>query len=195
MPEILPGFCQCGCGGKTSLRQRGNRRLGHIKGEPCEYIGNHGVRENLKTGVDHHKWNGGRKISNGYVLVWKKEHPRADTHGYVPEHILVAESMNGGALSEGSEVHHKNGIRDDNTPDNLLICPDHAFHMKTHLRDRAFKECGNADFRKCPFCKQYDDPANMVKNGKTYLHKNCRSIAYKSYLKRSPRNGRHIQNN
>lgn len=166
------GICKCGCGGKTPLRQRGNSRLGHIKGEPCDYIGNHGVRANLKKGENHHKWNGGRKISNGYVLIWKKDHPRADYHGYVPEHILVAETMNGGPLPEGAEVHHKDRNRSNNLTDNLIIFRNHAEHMEIHSRERALKECGNPDYRKCAFCGEWDSPENMVrnKNQSSYVH-------------------------
>ncbi len=48
-------------------------------------------------------------------------HPRAGTSPYVFEHILVAEQLLGRYLVEGESVHHINGVRDDNRPENLEL--------------------------------------------------------------------------
>jgi hypothetical protein len=48
-------------------------------------------------------------------------HPRAGTSPYVFEHILVAEELLGRYLVEGESVHHINGVRDDNRPENLEL--------------------------------------------------------------------------
>jgi hypothetical protein len=42
-------------------------------------------------------------------------------HGALPEHTLVMTYMVGRALFPGENVHHKNGVRDDNRPENLEL--------------------------------------------------------------------------
>jgi hypothetical protein len=42
--EILYGFCQCGCGQRTSIVKKTQRSRGRIKGEPMRYIAGHARR-------------------------------------------------------------------------------------------------------------------------------------------------------
>lgn len=65
----------------------------------------------------------GRYEKNGYVMVFSKYHPRAITSktNYVFEHILVMEKYLGRLLQAGENVHHKNGIRNDNRIENLEL--------------------------------------------------------------------------
>lgn len=55
---------------------------------------------------------------------------------YEYEHIRVAEAALGKKLPEGAEVHHLNKNKADNRPTNLVVCPDHAYHMLLHKRAR-----------------------------------------------------------
>ena len=67
------------------------------------------------------RYNGGRVIStHGYILILNREHPRANSRGYVMEHILVLEKKLGRALLANEVGHHLNGIKGDNRPENLI---------------------------------------------------------------------------
>lgn len=75
-----------------------------------------------KRGPDHHAWKGGRIIdSDGYVKVYCPEDPRAQNGRYMREHVLVMEAYLGRRLRKGENVHHINGVRTDNRPENLEV--------------------------------------------------------------------------
>lgn len=84
------------------------------------------IKLTVKKGSDCHWWKGGkRKDHNGYIVIRDPGHRLANVGGYVKEHHLAWEKANGKELPKGWIVHHLNGIRDDNRPENLVALDRH----------------------------------------------------------------------
>jgi RecJ-like exonuclease len=121
-------------------------------------------------------WAGGRHLSDsGYVLVLVKGHPRCDSQGYVREHILIVEEAYGIEVTLEMEIHHKNKKRSDNRLENLVVCPDAAYHQALHVKEMALKTCGNPSYRKCRICGIWYNPDNMYVKGDKVRHNKCHS--------------------
>lgn len=84
-----------------------------------------------------------------------------------PEHVLIAEAVLGRSLPEGAQVHHVDGNRTNNTRSNLVICPSQIYHRLLHVRDKALRECGNADWRRCAYCGCYSPLSELVRHHRT----------------------------
>ena len=86
------------------------RKMGLIKGDVYYH------------GGDHPSWKGGKYLQkdNGYILLWRPEHYRANSRHYVLEHIVVWEEYHHRKLPKGYVIHHLNGIKNDNKPSNLV---------------------------------------------------------------------------
>lgn len=131
-PVNPSGLCFCGCGQVTPIATQNKADRGYYKGQHVRYVLGHQVPE----GSDNPGWKGGKWIrSGGYVMTLKPDHPEADKDGYVYEHRLVAEQKIGRQLERHERVHHINGIKDDNDPENLVVMESQSAHMKDHGAD------------------------------------------------------------
>lgn len=83
------------------------------------------------VGENHPSWKGGiNRTKNGYTRIKAVNNPRADRNGYVLEHILIWEQVHNKTLPEGWIIHHLNGIKSDNRPENLTAMPSkHHAHV------------------------------------------------------------------
>ena len=78
-------------------------------------------KRNPRFGEKASGWKGGKiKTIQGYVKTYSPNHHRA-SGGYVYEHILVWEKNHNRPLNKDFSIHHLNGIKDDNRPDNLIV--------------------------------------------------------------------------
>ncbi len=127
---------------------------------PNRFINGHNAR-----GETHPTWNGGRNVTpEGYVRI------RILGHGYVFEHVMVAEAALGKVLPTNAVLHHVNEHRSDNRGANLVLCQDRAYHNLLHRRMRARAACGHADWRPCKFCREYDDPSRLFITSRSGCH-------------------------
>lgn len=74
-------------------------------------------------------WRGGVCRRDGYVYIYQPYHPFAYKR-YVKRATLVIEKMIGRFLKPEEIVHHKNGIRDDDRPENLELFANSSEHSK-----------------------------------------------------------------
>ena len=84
-------------------------------------------RLTTKRGSESPTWKGGRFISSrGYVMITVPGRKKS-----VPEHRVVMERILGRPLLSSEVVHHRNGIKHDNRPENLELM-DAATHKMEH---------------------------------------------------------------
>lgn len=116
------GKCWCGC--KTDISVRSSHHALQF------YKSGHNKTKDAPIGhmVKH---------SRGYVFIKRPDHHRAYKNGYVLEHIIVWENYNKACLLPWGEIHHIDGIRNNNSVMNLI-----AMMGKDHHRLETAKTNG-----------------------------------------------------
>ncbi|MBM4177494.1 HNH endonuclease [Candidatus Gribaldobacteria bacterium] len=94
-----------------------------------------------KSGPNNPFWKGGRykDKNSGYVFIHQPDHPAANANGYVLEHRLVMEEKLGRYLKQNEMIAHKNGKKNDNRAQNLIL---------TLVGEPTGQEI------KCPYCQE-----------------------------------------
>jgi hypothetical protein len=86
----------------------------------------HGSTDSLLPNYGSHK----SKSKQGYIREWTGQR-------YAMEHVLIVEQALGKLLPPKAVVHHFDLDPTNNTPTNLVVCPDQAYHFLLHRRQRA----------------------------------------------------------
>lgn len=73
--------------------------------------------------------------TNGYLVIFEPNHPLAMRNGYVYVHRKVLSEKLGRNLEDGEQVHHIDGDKTNNNPDNLELI-DIREHTSKHHKNR-----------------------------------------------------------
>lgn len=128
-----------GCGVVRTVRR--NTHILTKTEHPCRACSN---RRSGQLKVGKPSWNAGKRFEPkklgseyvnrfGYVMVYAgRENGRKDK--YLLKHRMVAAQMLGRPLDEHELVHHIDGDKTNNTPENLFVCRDMSHHREIHNR-------------------------------------------------------------
>ena len=113
-------YCKCGCGELIPSITKGRWEASYKLG--------HNTEGRYQKSEMHPNYKGGRRqTTGGYIIILKRDHPYASKSGHVMEHRLVYEeymTKKWGIrfiIHPTLEVHHINGIKDDNRIENLKL--------------------------------------------------------------------------
>ena len=105
-------LCKCECGNEKTLTGS-NLTTGSTKSCGCLFIKHRQLRE---KGIFTK-----RTTKRGYVIMRCPEHPNSHKNGYLFEHTYVMSEHLGRPLKPNENVHHINGVKDDNRIENLEL--------------------------------------------------------------------------
>jgi hypothetical protein len=120
------------------------------------------------------EWEFSKKTYNQQTYL--PNHPHATKRGYVYNYRLEVEETLGRYLLPTEIVHHEflpNGSYF------LIVCRNQREHSFIHMFSEAARKCGNPSWRRCSFCKEYDDLKNLSNNTKGTYHTACQRKYYK----------------
>lgn len=144
-------YCGCGCGKSMKVFNK--------DGQSTKFLRGHSQKINPLKGEYNPNWRGGKRIDkDGYVLIYTPSHPFTDKTKCVREHRLIYEQYYNCCLFPWIEVHHINGIKNDNRIENLQPITS-SDHHRYHMTDGGLSRLGkHKDMSKtiCFKCRSKD---------------------------------------
>ena len=121
-------LCKCGCGQTTTRSPRARGPL--KKGDYREFVSGHNTRlHSDEEQARRAHFNTGDKLRG---IGDRKAYPKIRQKHI---HRVVAEQKLGRPLEKGEVVHHIDGDKFNNHPDNIEILPSQSEHLKRHLAE------------------------------------------------------------
>lgn len=121
-PPVIKACARCG----KELRLKPSQAAIQYCSKQCE------AAARTKRPIDRmHNGKLAKKDHYGYVMIYEPNHPNKSFGGFVYEHRHVVEQAFGRYLASDEQVHHINGVKDDNRIDNLQVLSEREHRLIT----------------------------------------------------------------
>jgi len=122
-------LCECGCGQDAGYYKKTRNYANVFKGQPKRFINHH----NTKTNSSEEQSRRGR-FNDGSKLRGKPTGKGTAYTHYHQKHLhrVIAEQKLGRELLKGEVVHHIDGNKHNNHPENLEVMSSQSEHCRKH---------------------------------------------------------------